>query len=125
MDLTLRSRHSLSQKARRRSALEESIVIRRATQRDDAAVARLAALDSHPVPRGTLLLAVVDGELRAAMALAGGALVANPFKPSEPLAALLRLRASQEWAINGQVRPGRDSSSPRRVLRRLAEGVQA
>ena len=77
--------------------MQEAIVIRRATERDGAAVTRLADLDSRPVPRGELLLAAVDGELRAALPLAGGELVADPFKPTEPLAALLRLRATQDW----------------------------
>jgi hypothetical protein len=105
--------------------MEETILIRHATERDGPAVAHLAALDSRPVPRGELLLAVIDGDLRAALALAGGEIVANPFKPTEPLAALLRLRAAQEWAGNGSPRSGQDLSMPVRMLSRLAEAVQA
>ena len=105
--------------------MQEAIVIRRATERDGAAVTRLADLDSRPVPRGELLLAVVDGELRAALPLAGGELVADPFKPTEPLAALLRLRATQDWVGNGSQGAARDRRRPLRMLGRLAEAVQA
>ena len=105
--------------------MEETIVIRRATERDGAAVTRLAAIDSRPVPRGELLLAVVDGQLRAALPLAGGELVANPFKPTEPLAALLRLRAAQDWVGNDSKSAARDFRRPLRMLGRLAEAVQA
>jgi hypothetical protein len=76
--------------------MEDVITIRRATEQDRSAIARLAALDSRPPPRGELLLALVEGELRAALSVGGGELVANPFRPTEPLAELLRLRAAQE-----------------------------
>jgi hypothetical protein len=63
---------------------------------DDAeALARLAALDSAPVPGAPFLLAEVGGELRAALSLADGAAIADPFHPTAPLVALLRTRAEQ------------------------------
>jgi hypothetical protein len=103
--------------------MQETIVIRRAAQADAPAVARLAALDSTQVPRGELLLAVVDGELRAALS-DSGELVADPFKRTQPLAAMLRLRAEQE-------RGGSEPSLSRglrhrlRSLRAQPEGVRA
>ena len=103
--------------------MEEMIVIRRATERDEAAVTRLAALDSRPVPGGELLLAVVDGELRAA--LGEGELVADPFKPTDPLAELLRLRAAQDRVGDGPEKAARDLRRPLRMLGRLAQAVQA
>jgi hypothetical protein len=42
-----------------------------------------------------VLLAEVDGQLRAAVALADGTLVADPFHPTTDLVGLLRERARQ------------------------------
>lgn len=67
-----------------------SITIRPAYADDDAALARLAALDSAPVPAFPLLLAEVDGQLRAAISAADGATVADPFFPTAELIGLLR-----------------------------------
>jgi hypothetical protein len=63
---------------------------------DDAEpLGRLAALDSSTPPPHPVLLAEVDGELRAALSLADGHVIADPFQPTEPLVALLRTRAQQ------------------------------
>jgi hypothetical protein len=63
---------------------------------DDApAVARLAALDSQRAPLGPLLLAEIDGEPWAALALETGRTVADPFRPTAALIDLLRGRAAQ------------------------------
>ena len=71
------------------------VVIRPATGADVGAMHRLAALDSAACPPGPVLLAEVDGEIRAALALAGGATVADPFRRTAELVDLLRLRAAQ------------------------------
>lgn len=71
------------------------IVIRRSRAGDHSAVARLARLDSKPVPAGPLLVAEVDGELEAALPVLGGPAVANPFRPTAHLVSLLALRARQ------------------------------
>jgi hypothetical protein len=55
---------------------------------------RLAALDGRPAPAGEALLAFVDGELRAALSLAGGDAVADPFHRTAELVDLLRYRAA-------------------------------
>jgi hypothetical protein len=73
-----------------------AITIRTAYADDATAVARLAALDSAPVPTGRLLAAEVDGELRAVLSLATGAVIADPFAPTADLVALLRLQAERE-----------------------------
>ena len=75
-----------------------SITIRHATHEDNRALARLAALDEGPAPRGDTLLALVDGELLAAVPLDGGAVVADPFHHTAELVELLRMRAAQGHA---------------------------
>lgn len=70
-----------------------AVTIRPATPCDDLAVARVAALDSAHAPLGDLLVAEVDGEIRAALPLDGGPPVADPFYPSAPLVTMLRARA--------------------------------
>jgi hypothetical protein len=70
------------------------ITIRRAYADDAVALSRLAALDSAAVPDGPLLLAEVDGELRAALSLSNGSAVADPFYPTLGLLDLLRTHAT-------------------------------
>lgn len=71
-----------------------AITIRPAYADDHAPLARLAALDSaEGVPAGSLLLAEVDGELRAAMSVQSRAVIADPFAPTVELVALLRRHA--------------------------------
>jgi hypothetical protein len=69
--------------------------IRFALPEDAPALAVLAALDSSAVPAGPLLLAEVDGDLWAAVAVHGDGGIADPFRPSGPLVELLRARARQ------------------------------
>lgn len=75
--------------------MSENIVIRTERSGDGREVRRLAALDSARVPLSPLLLAEVDGEVRAALSLADGGTIADPFHPSAPLVALLKMRADQ------------------------------
>jgi hypothetical protein len=70
-----------------------SVTIRLAVAEDAFAVARLAALDSTFVPDGPLLIGLVDDEPWAVLALEGGAAVADPFRRSAEVVALLRERA--------------------------------
>lgn len=74
---------------------EEAIVIREAAPADAPALVRLAELDSKPLPSGPLLVAEVAGEIEAALCLAGGAAMADPFRPTADLVSLLKLRAKQ------------------------------
>jgi hypothetical protein len=55
---------------------------------------RVSGLDSARALRGAALLACVDGAPRAALSLADGRVVADPFHPSDDLVALLRVRAT-------------------------------
>jgi hypothetical protein len=86
------------------------IVIRRAAARDGGALARLAALDSAARPPEPLVVAEVEGEIRAALALGGGAVIADPFHSTAELVELLRLRASQ-------------LAAPREASRRYVAGL--
>jgi hypothetical protein len=62
---------------------------------DQTRLARLAALDSSKPPAPPILLAEVDGQLLAALALSDGTVVADPFHPTADLVDLLRARAHQ------------------------------
>lgn len=67
-----------------------AITIRPAYADDDAAVRRLAALDDRRVPAGPLVLAEVDGDLRAAVSTADLTAIANPFESTAELVALVQ-----------------------------------
>jgi hypothetical protein len=71
----------------------DAIVIRTASHADEGVLRRLAALDEAPPIARPALLAEVDGVPRAALALASGRVVADPFARTTALVALLRLRA--------------------------------
>ena len=71
------------------------ITIRYAYADDDPALARLAVLDSAmSAPPEPLLVAEVDGELRAALSLSDETAIADPFFPTANLLELLRVRAA-------------------------------
>jgi hypothetical protein len=74
-------------------ALAPSVLIRAARGSDGSAIARVAALDSAAVPAGELIVAEADGALVAARSLDTGAVVADPFRPTADVVALLDLRA--------------------------------
>jgi hypothetical protein len=71
-----------------------TISIRGAAPSDSRTVMRLAALDSAPVPLGPVLLAEVDGEPKAALALRDGRVVADPFARTAELVQLLQVHAA-------------------------------
>ena len=71
------------------------MIIRRTTPGDAEALARLAALDSKRPLAGDALVAEVDGELLAAVSLTGDDVIANPFRPTADLVAMLEMRAAQ------------------------------
>jgi hypothetical protein len=62
---------------------------------DDPALEDLAALSEQPVPQGRLVVALVDGRLVAALPLAGGCALRDPFVRTAHLTRLLELRAAQ------------------------------
>jgi hypothetical protein len=73
--------------------LRSEITLRLARPDDTAAVDRLARLDSSLPTAAPHLLALRDGELVAALSLATGEMVADPFRRTLELQALLRRHA--------------------------------
>jgi hypothetical protein len=72
------------------------IAIRAATPADRPALERLAGRDSAALPRGPLLVAFEHGELRAALSLASGGSIADPFHPTAHLTEALRAYAGSQ-----------------------------
>jgi hypothetical protein len=68
------------------------ITIRRAHP-EEPEVLHLAALDSARVPMAPLLVAEVDGRVRAALSIDDGGSIADPFYSSRDLVNLLRAHA--------------------------------
>jgi hypothetical protein len=84
------------------------VTLRFAFPDDEEAIARLAALDSSDAPPMPVLLGEVGGHLRAALSLADGSVVADPFHHTVALVDLLRARATQLRGV-----------TPRRRFRRV------
>jgi hypothetical protein len=78
-----------------------SVTIRAASTLDRAAVRRVAQRDGRSVPEGELLVAEVDGELQAAIELATGEVIADPFRRTVELIRMLVLRRS---VLRGELR---------------------
>jgi hypothetical protein len=79
-------------KHERAAGARDEITIRLSRPEDRAAILRLAELDGRRPPSGESTLAIVGGELRAALPLGGGAAIADPFFPTSELVELLRVR---------------------------------
>ena len=77
------------------SNITNDVTIRWAVPTDLAALERVAALDSKRLPAGPLLIASVDGQIRAAVSTIDDKAIADPFFPSLNLVRLLRTRAEQ------------------------------
>ena len=71
------------------------VTIRYATPKDLPAVRELALLDDQGLPQGPFLIAELGGRIIAALALASGRVVANPFEFTGDAIALLELRGAQ------------------------------
>jgi len=72
-----------------------TVLIRLCRTADDPALDRLAALEGVPAPAGRLVVAEVAGAVVAALPLAGGATIADPFVRTAHLLPLLQRRAEQ------------------------------
>jgi hypothetical protein len=82
----------------------QPITLRPASPADAAGLARVAERDSAPLPPGPHLVAVRDGRIDAAISLATGALVADPFRHTEDLCELLRVHAARR-SVSRPARP--------------------
>src|SRR5919201_5103869 len=93
-----------------------AIEIRLLGLQDAAAVARLAELDTAEVPAAPLIGGILDGQLVAARSLATGDSIADPFRHTAEVRALLAERADQR-------RDGRGRGLLRSIGRRLGGDV--
>jgi hypothetical protein len=78
--------------------MHEPLTIQHTDDSDTPAVWRLAALDDRRAPHGPALLAYVGGQLRAALGLRDGQVVADPFHRTADIVAMLRVEARFEEA---------------------------
>ena len=81
-----------------------TVELRPARAADEAVTRRLAALDDAPGLEGPVLLAVVDGDVVAALALDDNRVVANPFVPTAHAVSLLRARADHLSGVSARRR---------------------
>jgi hypothetical protein len=72
-----------------------ALTIRPATWVDEERLELLAELDEDEVPPSPLLLGFVGDELWAAVSLQTGAVIADPFRPSADVVALVARRGRQ------------------------------
>jgi hypothetical protein len=101
-------------------AWPDSVTIRRATDDDATALARLAALDSHPQLRGDVLVAESGGEIWAAAEIHGAWVLADPFRPSGELALMVAQRAGDM-----RVAAARAARREQRRARKAAKAAKA
>jgi hypothetical protein len=78
---------------RRAPGWRSEITLRLATPDDTAALKRLAQLESRRLTEAPHLVAERDGVVEAALCLRDGGLLADPFKRTAELCALLRCHA--------------------------------
>jgi hypothetical protein len=93
-------RSHLADRARRARASAAATPVSRVTLRyaaaaDEPRLRQLAELDSASPLDGPVLVAEVDGRLRAALPVDGGPAISDPFHRGRELLALLQLRAEQ------------------------------
>ena len=83
------------QPRRRVPTLDDAALTIRLASSREAAIERLAELDGRALAAGPSLVAEVDGQPIAAVALVDASAVADPMRPSAPFVELLRVRARQ------------------------------
>ena len=96
----------------------QPVVLRPATTADTPALRDLAELESTRLPAGPFLVAERDGELQAALSLADGTAIADPFRRTGELVDLLRAHATAQAAAERRRR-----AVSRRRRPRLAFGL--
>ena len=99
-DADRRARHEgRAGSGRNRRALSaphwQGLTLRIATSADRPAIERLAQLDESRPPAAPVLLGVLMARPVAALSLADGCVIADPFTPTAELVELLRVRARQ------------------------------
>lgn len=81
--------------------LTDPITIRHSSAMDNRGLLELAELDGRRPLEGPVLVAEIDGRLAAAVAVADGAAVADPFQHTAALVELLQAQAKRERAGRG------------------------
>lgn len=87
------SRATRKESRHRLAAWDRPVTLRLAAADDGAALARLAAVDSSSLTPGPHLVAERGGRIEAAISLATGELIADPFRRTAELRELLRCHA--------------------------------
>ena len=100
-------RNRRTEQSHRRAAWELPVTLRLASDSDVEALDRLAELDSRPLPPSPHLLGERGGRLEAAISLATGELIADPFRRTAELCELLRCHAGDV-----RVQPERSAAAP-------------
>jgi hypothetical protein len=72
-----------------------SITIRLTGPSDVDELRRVAQRDSRIVPEGEILIAIDQGEIRAAISLRSGEVIADPFHRTEELVRMLAMRRAE------------------------------
>jgi hypothetical protein len=85
-------------------SMTDAITIRPATYADRTEIERLAALDEGRAAWDEYLLAFEGGDLRAALPIGGGPVLADPFHLTEEIVSLLRFRAGQSRSRSRRIR---------------------
>jgi len=113
----VKAHRSAAARGRRRSGLsselatpQRAVTLRRYSTDDHDPLARLAAVDSSTPPGQPVVVAEVGGELRAALSLNDGSLVADPFHLAGGVADRVRACARQ-LDVQPETRARADSSS--------------
>jgi hypothetical protein len=78
-----------------RAAPAEPVVLRLSRVPVDVALDTLGRLEGRPASAGCYVVAEIAGDVVAALPLDGGALLADPFRPTAHVLPLLELRAKQ------------------------------
>lgn len=92
-----------------------ALTLRVATAGDADTLERLAALDSAAPLTGTVLLATTGEGAVAALSLADGRAVADPFVLTADVVTLLRVHAAGRDARRGRLTRSRSRLSPARL----------
>jgi hypothetical protein len=80
---------------RRPAADTRDVELRLCRVSDDPELERLAELEGREVPAGRLVIAAIRGCIVAALPVAGGRAIADPFTRTAHIVPLLELRAAQ------------------------------
>jgi hypothetical protein len=91
--MRIRNRRRRAEDRQRAGLWQTPVTLHLACARDRWALTRLAQLDSRPLPPGPHLVAIREGRIDAAISLSSGELVADPFRHTAELCALLRCHA--------------------------------